>query len=436
MLSFRVLVAGLPFLTVALALAYRLGAAEGVVRTSSFVKELVIVGLVTVAGSRVARDRRRPDLLDGRVVGFVVLAPAYLVAPGLVVTGPGETASFYDRLLGWRSEVLYLVLFLALRHLRPRTAEVTAAVRAFGAAAVVVAAVGIAEFFLASAWRDVLVEDLQVHRYLADVQNLSAPRVQHLLGQLANRAAADAPRIGSVLFVPTTLAATLLIAFGFGVERAFRAPLPRAGALALGVVLTAIVMTQTRAVIGAGVLIVVVAAWAQGRSRGRPVRRVLEAGAAVVLVTVLLGALTGALDRFGDADRSDRVHADRLTDAADVLADAPMGRGLGTGYAAEWGSGLRTVTENQYLNIGVQIGVAGAVLLIAILVVLVWRLGAVAASGRAETRVLCAGARAAILGLALVGVLSQPFAELVPAWCAWGLAGAALGAAERREATG
>ena len=118
------------------------------------------------------------------------------------------------------------------------------------------------------------------------------------------------------------------------------------------------------------------------------------------------------------------------------MAHQPLGLGLGTGALA--GSLLTpgsVVAEDQLLDVGVQLGVLGMLLMVGIVGALVVQLGRAAERAGGSLGATALGLRSALLGLLVPCWVLQPFLTPEVGWVVFALAGAALGAAEARPSS-
>ena len=151
----------------------------------------------------------------------------------------------------------------------------------------------------------------------------------------------------------------------------------------------------------------------------------------MVLAPVAVG--TGLVERAGDvtdsSDESTSGHIDGLWRGIDALIAEPLGRGLGTsaGVGQRFGGAPAVITENYYLQVGVEMGVA-ATALFALLVFAIAR-GLTRESEHGGDEI--AGARGAFIGLAVGALLLHVWIDIAVSWTAWGVAGALLGITER-----
>ena len=210
-----------------------------------------------------------------------------------------------------------------------------------------------------------------------------------------------------------------------------------AGAAVVAVLVgLALVLTQTRSsILGALLVVVVVLRPRPGRSEGTRHRLAIAAVALAVLLVPVAIAL-GVAGRFTVGDpSSNQGHSAQIGDAAAVLVHEPLGRGLGTGALAS--SLLKPgaiIPEDQFLDVGVQLGVVGMVLFAGVLAAVVVKLGRAGDRAGGSVGATALGLRSGLLGLLVPCWVLQPFLTPEVGWVVFALAGAALGAAEASPA--
>lgn len=434
--TLRLLIVVLPFQLLITSTLYELGLNGGVVRMLGLWKELAVLALGIAAVTVATRDSRGLDALDRLVAIYVVLGTTYLLLPQVTPTRSG--VSLDDRFISWRTTVLPALILLIVRHLRFNPDQMGRILRTLVKVGVVLGAIGLFEVVASGVWNDLLVNRLGVNRFRIEVLDLSSSALRGQLDDIRTRsviAGREVVRAGGPMVGYLEYAFFLLIVLAVQLERTVRT-LGRPGRVfAIGLVGLGMLSSQTRSAAVGGVVVFVVALLpAAGRSeRARVALATLLAIA--VLVVAPLALVTGAGARLvaGDAV-SDSGHALSFDTAVRVLGDAPLGNGLGTGAVGNNRSGSRiaVTSENQFLDVGVQLGVLGLVLFTLVLITVVVRLGRV--GGRAPAtgvKIGAFGARNALLGLLVPCWFLQPFNSPEVGWVFFALLGAALGAADR-----
>ncbi|MBA3653589.1 MAG: hypothetical protein H0W70_05280 [Actinobacteria bacterium] len=424
----------LPFHTLATALVYRVTGSVAIARDAAYWKESVGLAAAAAIFVRWRREHHGVDWIDRVAIAYLMLGLVYLFAPGLFVTN--VVGSLFDRAVGFRGDVFYVLLLLAARHARFTEAELRRAVRWFLIVAGIAAAVAIVEFYASGFWNDVAVNFFRIPRYRVEVLRISPALVNpddlRVYGEVAGR---QYLRVGSIELSFLTTAFYLALALAFAVDRFSRLEQFKATRAALGLAILglALLFTQTRsAIVTAIVAVVLVVRRDRTRSERARVR-----GTAIILVMVAaiipIAAAGGLLSRFTNDSGSSASHESSGRVGYTLLAHYPLGRGLSTAA----GSGQRAeianaaVTESQFLQIGTQLGVVGLAL---------WLLtlgGAAVRVQRSRSRIgtpdaalVASAVTAAAAGFTLGSYLHQSLIAYTVAWTFCIFLGAALGAAD------
>jgi hypothetical protein len=239
-------------------------------------------------------------------------------------------------------------------------------------------------------------------------------------------------RAGSLFNDPLTLGFFSLISFGLALERLSAKRLGYLPLIAAGGAGAAVVLSETRsATLGAGLAVALAVALGSRYSPGR-FRLVLVVGVAgaLILPPALHSSLRDRFEGIFNASTRDSGSQEHVSASRGALHDVilhPLGRGLG----ANTSTGLRYNTSNQrtaedsYLESSEEIGVAGGVLKLVLLVLLLLQLLARSriedAHGQLAGGLFLAGA-----ALLLGGFFLQVWFELATSMTFWVLAGVAL----------
>lgn len=434
----------IPFHQLLFVTLYRIGAPAPLVRQGVQWKEILIIGLLLAGVRRARAERHRLDVVDVGGLLYVGLGLAYLVVPALFVrSGPGASLDLTTRLLGWRTDVLYVALFLACRHLRLTRRDARSLLRAFLWTLSIVAAVAVFEFTFSSLWNRIWIDWLDFSRYKLDILGSDPLTDKQLLAQdvrvYTKVAGRDVLRVGSVLLDYQGLSFYLVVGIGLLADRIVRGVASRRVYLALPLVGGAVLLTQTRsAVLAMGVVLVISLFRHSGqRSEQAAAARVrFTLVLAAVLVVAVPAALSlGLVDRFNGQDNysSNQSHSNSFGLSYGTLLANPLGRGLATAAGAGQRADVSgtVITETQPLQIGVQLGFAGLAFWLTVVI------GTIVVSGRLLSRAppgpergALAGMRTAFIGLVIGGLLLQNFIEFSVTWSLWALTGAALGSLE------
>lgn len=410
-------------------LLYRFGIPGGTVNQLSHYKELIALGLLLIGAIRLRSSGRRLDALDWCCLAYLAIATAYLLIPGLFgVSGGG--LSFNDRLVGWRNDAIGVLLLLGARHVMANRDQVERVVRTLVYTSAVVAGCGVLEFFSSSTWNDLAVNTFWVTRFqtyvLKTPVNLSDVRV---FGHIGGK---EIVRVGSVLDY-TSLGCYLVIFIAIAVHQLIAGRAPRWYWIVIGMAALAAVFSQTRTGL---IALGVVGALSVRSLRRQPESRRVKYW--LLLATGLLLALpvmagTGVAGRFlGQDQASNTSHQAAFTDAVSAIADQPLGYGLATSA----GAGQRfaktvLISENQYLQYGLELGVVPMALFVAIILLLLRRLRM--ASDAEPDDVLGPAIRVACIGVFIGTWFLQILNTPAVSYTLFGLAGLILGGLEARH---
>lgn len=421
---------------------YRLGAPAEMVKAMAQWKEIAIAGVLVAGFQRARRERHRLDRLDQVALAYVVLGLLYLFVPQFFVgRGAGASLDFSTKLLGWRTDVLYVAFFLACRHLRFTSDAVARFVRTFLLTATVVAAIALFEFAFPSTWNSLMIDHLETWRYKVDVLRVNPLNDPWLYDVRVYTAVGgrDVLRVGSVHLFYQALAFYLLLAAGLLANRVVQGRATGRHYAALATAIGAVLLTQTRSAILGLAVVLAITLFRKGgdhlRAADARARFALVLGA-VAALAVPAALAVGVVDRFqGDDDyRSNDLHRGSFEEGTTAFSEHPLGQGLATSAGAGQRADVegRVVTETQILQIGTQLGVPGTVLWLGTAI------GAVVALGRAIARAPAwldtgpaAAVRATLLGFFVTGLFLQTFIDFSVSWTVWPLAGLALGMLER-----
>lgn len=431
-LSLLGLIAFFPFQALTLAKLWSFGLPASVVSHLGAWKETLALAVIIAAVRELMASRSRLDALDRFALGFVGLTALYaLLQPSIV---PGAPATTHIRLLGFRETAGFVLVLFGARHapLGPRfAARATRTVIAVGG---IVGAVGIFEVLFSSAWNHFVVHVVKYPAYQFVVLH-SQPRNPADIRFYGNVGGLRVVRIGSVFLSYLTCAWYLVIPFAVGIERTIRRKASPLVLLATVLAGGALLLTQTRSAILAAVVVAFLGLVpTAGRTRyWRTQVAILLAGLALLAVPVALSTgLTNRVAASGTkSDNSSTGHISRFFLGLDTIGHYPLGLGLGTGA----GTGQRfqvksdVIAENNYLEVGDELGVLPMLIFIALTAALLLRLRRAA---REHPDPLLTAMWTGGAGLAVAALFLQPWSVFEVAWTYWGLAGAALGLAHRR----
>lgn len=432
--SLLILIALLPFQGFILAKLWAWGVPTSIVRHLGAWKETLAIGVI-VAGIRdYLATGRRADALDRLGLGFVAICGLYVVAQHFFV--PSSTVSTSVRVLGFRQDGGFVLVLLGARHARLPDGFLDVAGKVAIAVGVVVAGVCVFEAIDGSAWNQFVVNTIQYTRYEIGVLGGNPPnpydiRVYGLIG------GTTIVRAGSVFLSALTCGFYLVFIFALALERAARGQSRRLMIATVMLIGAGLLLTQTRSAI-LGALLVVWLAFRPAAGRNRHWRTQLAIGvAALALVAVPAAASIGVLRRVeavrNNSDHSSAAHESAFWRGLKTIEHHPLGLGLGSSAGvgqqfATQGSEI-VVPENNYLQVGIELGVVPMIVFIALIVALIRSLRA---ATRRRSHAVITAAWMAAAGLAVTAWFLQVWIDFAVAWTFWGLAGAALGVSRTR----
>lgn len=397
-------------------------------------KESLALGVVLAGVRNLIATDDRLDLLDALALGFVAIVVLYAVFQATII--PGAPSASNIRLLGFRETAAFVLLLFGARHapLGPRFAQ--RAVSAVFAVGAVVAAIGVYEAIDSSAWNRFVVHTIKYTQYQAVVlhSHVADPRDIRVYGYLGGT---KFVRVGSVFLSSLSCAWFLILPFAVGIERLIRRTASAPVFLATLLIAAGLLLTQTRsAILGALVVTLLALIPAAGRPRHWRTQ--------VTLVLICVAALgvpaafaTGVARRVesvnSQGNQTTAGHVAGFWSGVRTMGSDPLGLGLGTGA----GTGQRfqvhndRIPENNYLEVGDELGIAPGVLFLVLTLAL---LGALRRQSRRSPYPLVTVCLTAGAGLALAAWFLQTWSEFAVSWTYWSLAGAALGIAVRHPA--
>lgn len=433
--ALMLLVTILPFNAVILSALFRYHVPAAAVRGLGFWKEGVLAGVAVAAFMEYRRRRPRLDLLDRAGLGYIALGSAYLVAQHLFVgNAAGGHIALYGRELGWRGDVMYVAVLLAVRHLHLPRDQVEKLLRRCLTVVFWVAVIGIYEFFRPYSFNHFLTVTIQLGRYQAQVLHAPLSNPNNVLA-FAN--GTSHVRIGSVLINNLLDGWYYVLGLAIAVEGLVRGRRTTFGWVCVPVIGAALVFTQARgSIVAGGVAVVLILRRQAGRSMLRRVHLgTLLTMALLVAIPVVI--LSGLGHRFTSSSSSvsNQGHVTQIQRGVQIMDAHPLGNGLATGVAGGQSAAGKGVVggslvfdpEDQYLEIGLQLGFLGLALWVVVM-------GAMLARMRPRSRdvldrlaVSGPGVRAAFIGLLVGGAVAQIFIEPVVSWTVFVLCGAVVG---------
>jgi len=148
----------------------------------------------------------------------------------------------------------------------------------------------------------------------------------------------------------------------------------------------------------------------------------LVLGGVVVLIPLAIGS--GLIDRFSEVDKeadpTEQGHRAGIERGVGLLAERPLGLGLGTttGTGARFG-GISSVNDNQYVIVANELGVVAGIVFVGITI---RTIGALSRRRWSPAVAPLAG----LVGFSAIGLFSIVYEDLALSWSLWLLVGLAL----------
>jgi hypothetical protein len=431
--SLLALIIVLPFSGFILAKLWAFGVPTSIVRHLSAWKETLALGVILAGARNFIATGRRADAVDRLALGLVGIIALYIL--GQKVLAPSDHASMTVRLYAFRAEAGFALLLLGARHAPLPANFLDRAARAALAVAIVVAGVSVFEALDSAAWNRFVVNTIQYTHYQIGVLHGSPPNPYdiRLWGDVGGTRII---RTGSVFDSALTCGFYLVLGFALALERLARGRGGRWALLALLLIAAGLLLTQTRSAILAA-LIVGWFAFRPAAGRRRHWRTQLAFVAAALAIVAVPAAISTGLSKRITAPTSNTDNAGHISafwSGVHSIEHHPFGTGLatsaGVGQTYQQTSGL-VVPENNYLQVGVELGVVGGLVFVALTVALVLSLRR---GARRRPNPAIAAAAGSMAGLAVAAWFLEPWFDFSVAWTIWGFAGAALGAGRVRVA--
>jgi hypothetical protein len=416
---------------------FAVGVPAGLLRALGSYRDVIVLGVGVAAVRHHRPSGRRLDGLDKLALAYVVVLAVYLLFPGLLTTagarGGAPSPSFDVRLLAFRLDAGFVLVFVAARHVATTPAQRGRLVVAVVAIGMVVAGSVVFEFLSSATWNDFVVNSLRVPAFEADIFHTPLPNPNDVR-QFIVVAGRTLSRPGSTLLDPLGTGSYLLVPFALCVERLTRGRARTLWYLAAACTGAAVILTYVRsAVLGAFVIVLIALGSRTGQPQGQRARLVL-----IVLMGLLLFVPVAATSGFAtrtaeglgttgqSSDQTERSNSDHVKGwqrGLTAIAQNPLGAGLGSapGIGDRFNT-ARVLTENAYLQVGVEAGVIALAIFVALI-------GGLLRSLRRAARAppaLAGGCYAAGVALAIGALFLHVWNEFAMSLTFWAIAGVAL----------
>jgi hypothetical protein len=423
------LVCFLPLQTIGFGFLLRLHVPAQILRPAGAIKEVLAGGILLSALHAVHVGRTRKgkksqlDAIDKALLVYVAVVTFYLVFPHLFTLFPVANR-WSVRLLAWRADCGYVLLFFAVRHapipaaIRRRFVQVVIAVT------FLTVVLGFYQWIRPESWSHLILSSGRQVQYQLSVLNIDPTTVGRNLGYLTNLSLL---RVASVFISPFDMADFLLIPLAIAVERIARGHRSRGNYVLCAAILALLFASRVRADALAAVVIAVVAMWP---TPNRPLAARLRLLAAILVASAIVVPSLGGT-RFVNAEggaKSNQDHISEITGGLKQLVRNPLGLGIGNVagvgdrfvLAANRQGGF--TVDNAVLQVGNELGFQALVPWL-VMVFLIWR-----ALGRAARRSdpFAGGVRLAFLAIFVAGMYHHVFLSFSVAWILWSAVALAL----------
>ena len=423
------LVIFLPLQLIGFGFLLRLPISQQVVKAAGGLKELLVVGILLSAlhALHVGRTRRglvrQLDRIDKAALAYVAMVTVYMLVPHLFTSLP-VAGKWSVRLLAWRADCGYVVLFFAARHAPISAHARRRFVQVLTAMAGLIIVVAFYQWFRPDSWATFVAITGRQLQYQIQVLGNDLQIVTRNLGYLTDR---DPLRVGSIFLGPFDMADFLLIPFAVAVERITRGDRSLSAYLLGAGILAALFASRVRADALAAMVVGLVAL---APAPKRPITARLRLLGAIVLATLIVVPSLGGT-RFVNAQggaKSNQGHITELSAGLSELIHYPLGLGIGNTpgvgdrfVLAAGQKGAFTV-DNAILQVGDELGVQ-TLLPWLLLVILTW-VGLSRAARRSDS--FAGGVRLAFLAIFVAGMYHHVFLSFPIAWVLWAAIGLAL----------
>lgn len=402
---------------------YALHVPASVLRAGGGLKDLLGISVLLAAIGHMRKVHRRPDGLDILGLAYLGLATLYLLVPHIF--GSDTPLQWSDRLLAWRLDAGYVLLFLAVRHAPISPEARRRFVRVVLGIGAVVTGFALYQYVSPHGFEHLIVNTGKQAAYQQNVLHNSPATIESSLQYVTNLS--GRVRVGSILISPFDMADYLLLVAAVLAETIVRGARHWTRFALLGGLAFAIFVSQVRAD-ALAVLIIFGICLIPAPRRPTTARwrmlLVVAIGAALVIPSLHGTRFAGG----GTASSSAQQHVREATSGLDQLGRQPLGMGLGYNPVIgnrflQPGSGNYT-SDNSVLQVGDELGVPAMA---------VWLAFVVAVLVALRRRARAPDAIAAIAGLALLGILvtglfHHVFLNYSTSWTIWPMAGLGLGA--------
>lgn len=417
------LVIVLPILAIGSGLLLGLHVPAGFLRQASSIKELLAVSVLGAAVAELVNGRQKLDRIDRIGLAYVAVVTAYLFVPHLFSSTAPTALSV--RLLAWRSDCAYVLLFIAARHAPITDRMKRRFVQAVLAMGALTAAVALYQRADTAGWTRFVFQRAHIIKYFTVVLHQTAGQAY---GAIAYVAFVRPLRVSSIFLNPNDMSDYLVFVVALVAERIVRDRKSPWNYLLLAMCVAALFFSEVRAdTLGALVVIALVVLPAPRRAVEARIRLIM---ALVIGAAIIVPALGGSRFVGGQGgNKASTGHIAELQFGVRVLEHHPFGLGLGDqpSTAARFQSQTNNQTQNDisddsYLQVGDELGIQAMLPWLGFvgMVLLEARRRASRGDGFA------AAAGLGLLGVLIAGLYHHVFLLFPAPWTIWATVGLAL----------
>jgi O-antigen ligase len=375
-------------------------------------KELLTIILVICGGAIVARQPAARQRLSSSL-NLTVLAFAGVALLVTIIDHPQLSGVAY----GLKTDLEFLILFLLAQLVASRELK-SQLIKIILITGSIVAVIGLALV-------TVLPHDLLAHFGYSAATITPFELINPAINAIRTPSTLGGPnQFGSFLIIPLCLAVGLMV-------RRFRWWQPFVIAVCVGGVW---VSYSRIALIGAIVGLIVAVLTALPRRQfwiAGIVSCLLLVGAGIGIVSLSHGSsklqyyVLHQSSSTTDKRASTTEHISSFSQGLNEISASPLGRGLGTAGPASYHSNHPFIPESYYLQIGIETGVVGLILFLAVIAQLFLQLL------RCRPQEATPGVIGALVGISIVNLVLHGWADASTAFVFWILAGVVIGVAHR-----
>ena len=393
-------------------------------RVASSFKELMGI-CILLAALRRFRDRdEHLDRIDKALLAYVGAVTVYLLIPH--VLAPSAPLNWSSRLLAWRSDCAYVLIFFAVRHagLSPRARRLFAQVVI--ALGVLIIAVGLYQRVTPNSYAHFILHRAHQPDYLLSVLHYSNSQVITAVQFFLPQYGLHPLHVSSIFLSPYDMSDYLILVVALCAERISRDHRSPMNYIILAGAVATLFFSRVRAdALAAVIILALIALPAPRRPTEARLRFVLAlaVGAAIIIPTLggtrYVGAEGGSSSSAG--------HIREIRNGISIIANNPLGLGLGNQPATASRFSTLTnptslISDNSITQVGDELGIEG-------LVPWLLTIALVLAAFRQRIRwgdELAAAAGFGLLGVLIAGQYHHVFLTYPGPWTLWAAVGLAL----------